>query len=80
MSWRRSSWSTYNGNCVDVAADWRKAQASVGNGACLEAAPGGGAVWVRDSKDPGGPILGFTRQQFADFLDGCKAGEFDTLP
>ena len=80
MNWRKSSWSNYNGNCVKVAAAWQKAQASTGQGACLETAPADGAVWVRDSKDPGGPILRLTRQQFADFLDGCKAGEFDLLP
>ena len=76
MSWRRSSWSTYNGNCVDVAADWRKAQASVGNGACVETASCACGVRVRDSKDPDGPVLAFSRAGWAQFIAAMKAGEF----
>lgn len=59
---------------------WRKAAASGGNGACVELAPGGsGAVFLRDSKDPHGAVLTFTRKEIAAFLDGAKAGEFDDL-
>ncbi|MEY9889714.1 hypothetical protein ABIA35_000246 [Catenulispora sp. MAP12-49] len=59
---------------------WRKAAASTGNGACVELAPGGsGAVYLRDSKDPKGAVLTFTRAEIAAFLDGAKGGEFDDL-
>jgi hypothetical protein len=36
-------------------------------------------VAVRDSKDPHGPILRFTRAEWAAFLDGAKTSEFDEL-
>lgn len=58
---------------------WRKAAAS-GNNGCVEVAalPGGG-VAVRDSKDPSGPALSFSRQEWVSFLDGLGKGEFDHL-
>jgi hypothetical protein len=34
-------------------------------------------VGVRDSKDLNGPVLRFSREEFAAFLAGAKAGEFD---
>lgn len=58
---------------------WRKAQSSVGNGACVELAPINGMVAVRDSKDPGGPVLRYTAAEWAAFLDAAKKGEFDNL-
>lgn len=58
---------------------WRKASASAGNGQCVEVAALVGGVAVRDSKDPNGPVLRFTRTEIAAFLDGAKAGEFDDL-
>ena len=59
---------------------WRKAAASSGNGTCVELAPGHtGVVFLRDSKDPKGPVLTFTRQEIAAFVDGVKSGEFDDL-
>ena len=58
---------------------WRKAAAS-GNNGCVELAalPGGG-IAVRDSKDPSGPVLSFTRHEWVSFLDGLGKGEFDHL-
>ncbi|HEV2347334.1 MAG TPA: DUF397 domain-containing protein [Actinocrinis sp.] len=57
---------------------WRKASASNTNGNCVEvAAMSGGGVAVRDSKDPGGPILRFTAAEWAAFAEGMAAGEFD---
>jgi hypothetical protein len=32
---------------------------------------------MRDSKDPNSPVLTFTHQEWAAFLDGAKRGEFD---
>jgi uncharacterized protein DUF397 len=58
---------------------WRKAQRSVGNGACVELAPAAGMIAVRDSKDPEGPVLMYTKAELAAFLDGAKKGEFDDL-
>ena len=34
---------------------------------------------MRDSKDPDGPVLAFTRAEWETFLGGAKTGEFDAL-
>ena len=60
-AWRKSSYSGYNGNCVEVAA------------------LGGGGVAVRNSRDPHGPALVYTRAEIAAFLAGVKDGEFDDV-
>ena len=49
------------------------------NGSCVEVAPAGDGVAMRDSKDPDGPMLQFTRSEWAAFLGGAKAGDFDHL-
>jgi len=71
----KSSHSAANGNCVEVA--FRKATASNNNGSCVEAAVCKCGVRVRDSKDPSGPVLSFTWDEWRAWLAGCKAGEFD---
>ncbi len=58
---------------------WIKAQASTHNGACVEVAAAGGKIAMRDSKDPGGPVLVYTPTEFSAFLDGARNGEFDGL-
>ena len=59
--------------------DWRKATASA-DGACVELAllPDGG-IGVRDSKNPAGPVLKFTRTEWLAFRDGLEIGEFNHL-
>jgi hypothetical protein len=59
--------------------DWQKAQSSIGNGACVELAPVDGMIAIRDSKDPDGPVLRYTADEWRAFLDGAKKGEFDHL-
>jgi hypothetical protein len=81
--WRTSSYSS-GGNCVEVSLPaWRKSTRS-DSGNCVEVAfderptslhnP---HVLVRDSKDPYGPVLVFTAQEWAAFLAGARDGEFD---
>lgn len=81
LQWQKATASSGNGNCVEVASlAWRKAAASCDSGNCVQAAPlGGGGVAVRDSKDPDGPHLHFTAEEWAAFLDGARKGEFDSL-
>jgi hypothetical protein len=58
-------------------AVWRKSSYSSGNGGqCVEVARNlPGLVAVRDSKNPEGPALVFTPQEWRAFLDGVRADE-----
>jgi hypothetical protein len=47
---------------------------------CVDVAFRGDAVVVRDSKEPRGPLLRFTRAEWQVFLCGVKAGEFELPP
>lgn len=58
-------------------AVWRKSTRSQSNGACVEWADLNDAVAVRDSKDPSGPALIFTRGEWRAFVEGVKDGEAD---
>lgn len=55
---------------------WRTAVKS-GAENCVQVARRGAAIMIGDSKDPGGPVLSYTLQEFDAFLDGAKKGEFD---
>jgi Domain of unknown function (DUF397) len=60
------------------AAAWRKSSYSGEEQSCVETAfLADGRVAVRDSKDRGGPALIYTCAEWAAFLSGAKAGEFD---
>lgn len=43
---------------------------------CVEVAFGPEDVCVRDSKDPDGPTLTFTQDEWVAFIAGVSAGEF----
>jgi len=62
-----------------TGAVWHKSTRSGGNGGdCVEVAVNlPGIVAVRDSKDRAGGTLVFTSVQWAVFLDGVRAGDFD---
>ena len=53
-------------------AQWRKSTRSSGNGQCVEVAHLDEVVAVRDSKNPDGPKLVFTRHEWASFIAGLK--------
>ena len=55
-------------------AQWRKSSYSSANGACVEVADLPEAIAVRDSKDPAGPKLIFSRQAWAAFVERAKGG------
>ena len=59
---------------------WRKSKHSGCVGNCVEAAAlDSGEVALRNSRDPNGPALIFTRDEMAAFLAGAKDGEFDDV-
>ena len=61
------------------SASWRKSSYSGGNGGgCVEVARNlPGIVAVRDSKDPDGPALIFTPDEWLTFAADIRGGEFD---
>jgi hypothetical protein len=58
------------------SAVWRKSTLSGANG-CVEVAFVGGQVAVRDSKDRPGNMLIFSQLEWAAFVRGVLAGEFN---
>lgn len=57
---------------------WTKSSLSYSNGDCVEVADlADGHIGVRDSKDPEGPVLRFTSNEWTAFLGGARNGEFD---
>ena len=63
MEQERSSWQ-WHGGCADTQ--------------CVEIAREGDRVLMRDSKDPDGPMLTFSRESWEQFVEAAKNGEFDT--
>ncbi|MFI9078694.1 DUF397 domain-containing protein [Streptomyces sioyaensis] len=62
--WVKSSYSSNGGDCVEIAANLVASR---------------GVVPVRDSKDPGGPVLSFPSDAFSSFVAGVKADEFGAV-
>lgn len=60
---------------LDGAA-WRTSSHS-GSSDCVEVAALMAGMAVRDSKDPGGPVLRFTEAEWRAFVAGVRDGEFD---
>ena len=58
---------------------WIKAAASNQGANCVEMRRHAGAVQVRDSKNPDGPVLRLAPAAFAAWLHGARHAEFDHL-
>lgn len=85
--WQRSSWCE-SSQCVEVdrlvdmthihdPLTFTKSSFSSNDGSCVETSVCTCSVYVRDSKDPGGPVLRFTPEEWKAFTLGVKDGEFD---
>ena len=61
-----------------ASLSWRTSSFSNGaGGMCVEVAPVDDGVVVRDSRNPLGPALAFSGNEWSAFVAGAKAGEFD---
>lgn len=71
----------YNGMpATELETQWRKSSYSNSQGNCVEfSALADGSVAVRNSRDPQGPALLYTRAEIAAMIQGVKDGEFDDL-
>ncbi|WP_329220395.1 DUF397 domain-containing protein [Streptomyces sp. NBC_01485] len=83
VTWRKSSYSTNGGNCLEVGGTisaselpvtWRKSSYSSSNGGeCLEVGEGiATLVPVRDSKDAHGPAVLFASAAWSSFVTSVK--------
>lgn len=58
---------------------WRiSSQSGLSN--CVQVRHGVDAVQVRNSREPGGPVLTFTAAEWVAFIAGARLGEFDVPP
>lgn len=58
---------------------WRRGPGSAPGASVEIALLESGDIGVRNSADPDGPMLVYTRAELAAFLDGARKGEFDDL-
>ncbi|MEU4833587.1 DUF397 domain-containing protein [Streptosporangium sp. NPDC023615] len=59
---------------------WRKSRESEKENECVEVAFSSRLVYMRDSRDPGGPTLSFTHLEWEVFLCAVKSNLLGTQP
>jgi hypothetical protein len=60
-----------------ITGRWAKSSHSNSFSNCVEVASLPDGVAVRDSKDPDGPVLTFTRSEWESFLQAVKSGALE---
>ena len=60
-------------------AQWQKST-RCDTGACVEVAAVDDEILMRDSKDPEGPVLRFTRREWKAFVDSVGRGQDSAIP
>lgn len=74
--------AVFNGMSADglPGVAWQKSRRSWGNGECVELAElHDGSFAMRNSRDPHGPALIYTRAEIEAFVLGAKDGDFDNF-
>lgn len=65
-------------SCHDARQQhWRSSRCSAGD--CVEVAAEPQSIMIRGSKDVDGPVVVVSRTEWAAFVAGVKAGDFDDL-
>jgi len=57
---------------------WRTAL-SCNGGNCVQVAATGYAILLGSSRQPSGPVLSYTPDEWQEFVTGIKKGDFDDL-
>lgn len=76
LTFVKSTYSADSSACVEVAFA-KSTRSGPWTDNCVEVGQCDCGVKVRDSKDPTGPVLTFTRAEWDAFLAGARDGEFD---
>ena len=62
----------------DIIKDWYNASSNDGS-SCVDVRMRKDGVDTRNSKDPEGPQVSYTKEEWAAFIEGAKSGKFDVL-
>ncbi len=57
---------------------WRTSLSCDG-GACVEVAADRNIIMIRNSRQPGGPLIEYSPEGWHEFVSGIKNGDFDDL-
>ena len=49
------------------------------SGACVEVAANQNTILIRNSRQPDGPLIEYTPEEWHAFVSGVKKGDFDNL-
>lgn len=72
LKWFKSSYSSEQGECVEIAVDWFKSSYSGSEGECVEVATRPHAIHVRDSKDTTRPALTLAPTAWSAFIESVR--------
>jgi hypothetical protein len=72
FTWRKSSFSGNQAQCVEIGFTWRKSSFSGNESNCVEIGHGRQAVGIRDTKDPAGGTLLLTAAAFRALLTTAR--------